>query len=51
MDWEFELDFRAHPSHRAVVYLITAVLATGNGFLIAKVWKARRNLKPSSSQF
>jgi len=44
MDWEFELDFRQHPSHRIAVYLITAVLATGNAFLIAKVWKAQKLL-------
>ena len=48
MDWEFELDFREHPSHRITMYVITAVLATGNAFLIAKVWKARRSLKPPS---
>jgi hypothetical protein len=47
MDWEFELDFRQHPSHRIVMYLITAVLATGNAFLIVKVWKARRRLVQS----
>jgi hypothetical protein len=40
MDWEFELDFRQHPSHRAVGYGLTAVLAIGNAYLIAKVWKA-----------
>ena len=45
MDWEFELDFRQHPAHRVAMYLITAVLATGNAVLIAKVWKARRSLK------
>jgi hypothetical protein len=44
MDWEFELDFRQHPSHRITMYVITAVLATGNAFLIAKVWKAQKRL-------
>jgi hypothetical protein len=44
MDWEFELDFRQHPSHRVAMYVITAVLATGNAFLIAKVWKAQKLL-------
>ena len=44
MDWEFELDFRQHPSHRIAMYLIAAVLATGNAFLIAKVWKTQKHL-------
>jgi hypothetical protein len=44
MDWEFELDFRQHPSHRIAMYLITIVLATGNAFLIAKVWKIQKRL-------
>ena len=44
MDWEFELDFRQHPSHRIAMYLITTVLATGNAFLIAKVWRAQKRL-------
>jgi hypothetical protein len=29
MGWEFELDFRQHPLHRAVAYGLTAVLAIG----------------------
>jgi hypothetical protein len=40
MGWEFELDFRQHPSHRAVFYGLLAILAIGNAYLIAKVWKA-----------
>jgi len=44
MDWEFELDFRQHPSHRIAMYLIITVLATGNAFLIAKVWKTQKRL-------
>ena len=45
MDWEFELDFRQHPSHRAIVYGVSAILAIGNAYLIAKVWQAfRRHL-------
>jgi hypothetical protein len=40
MGWEFELDFRQHPSHRAVFYGVSAILAIGNAYLIAKVWKA-----------
>lgn len=44
MDWEFELDFRQHPSRRVAMYLITAVLATGNAFLIAKIWKDQKRL-------
>jgi hypothetical protein len=49
MDWEFELDFRQHPSHRIAMYVITAILATGNAFLIAKVWKTQKRLAESSS--
>jgi hypothetical protein len=49
MDWEFERDFRQHPSHRIAIYLITAILATGNAFLIAKVWKTQKRLTASPS--
>lgn len=49
MDWEFELDFRQHPSHRAVLYGLSAILAFGNACLIAKVWQSVRRLKGSTS--
>ena len=42
MDWEIELDFRQHPSHKALAYGVAAILAVGNAFLIARVWKASR---------
>jgi hypothetical protein len=45
MDWEFELDFRQHPSHRAIVYGVSAILGLGNGYLIAKVRHALLRLK------
>jgi len=45
MSWEFELDFRQHPSHRVVAYGVTAILTIGNAYLIAKVWKALSRLK------
>ena len=47
IDWEFELDFRQHPSHRAIVYGVSAILAIGNGYLIAKVCKALLRLRRS----
>jgi len=47
MDWEFELDFLQHPSHRAIVYGVSAILAFGNGYLIAKVRQAL--LRPKAS--
>ena len=49
MDWEFELDFRQHPWHRTVVYGVSTIPAIGNVYLIAKVWKAFRRLKGSTS--
>jgi hypothetical protein len=47
MAWEFELDFRQHPSHRAVLYGVLAILAIGNAYLISKVWKALGRSKVS----
>ena len=43
MDWEFELDFQQHPSHKAFAYGVAAILAAGNAFLIARVWKVVRD--------
>jgi Family of unknown function (DUF5677) len=40
MGWEFELDSRQHPSHRAALYGVLAILAIGDAYLILKVWKA-----------
>jgi hypothetical protein len=42
MDWEIETVLRQHLAFRIAVYLITAVLATGNAFLITKVWRAQK---------
>lgn len=42
MDWEFELDFRQHPSHRMIQYAVLAVLTLGDAYLISKVWRAFR---------
>jgi hypothetical protein len=44
MDWEIETVLSQHPTYRIVLYLITALLATGNALLISKIWKARRRL-------
>ena len=44
MDWEIETVLSQHPVYRIVLYLITALLATGNALLISKIWKARRRL-------
>ncbi|SRR5713226_7482967 len=43
-DWEFELDFREHPSHRAILYAVTGILALGNALLGVKVLQALRRL-------
>jgi hypothetical protein len=50
MDWEFELDFRQHPSHRAAFYGLSATIAIGNAYMIAKVWKAlgHSKVRPAS---
>jgi hypothetical protein len=50
MDWEIEMVLRQHHSLRIGLYLFTAALATGNAFLISRVWKAGRRLKLSSPQ-
>jgi hypothetical protein len=50
MDWEIEMVLRQHPSIRIGLYLLTAALATGNAFLISKVWKAWRRPKLTSPQ-
>lgn len=42
MDWEFELDFRQHPSHRIVQYAVLSVLILGDAYLISLVWRAFR---------
>jgi hypothetical protein len=48
MDWEIETVLQQHPSYRIALYLITLAMATGNAFLIAKVWKIRGRLaRPS----
>jgi hypothetical protein len=50
MDLEIEMVLRQHYSLRIGLYLLTAALATGNAFLISKVWKAWLRLKPSFPQ-
>jgi hypothetical protein len=50
MDWEIETVLRQHPLYRITLYLITAALATGNAFLIVKVWHARGRLEPPTNQ-
>jgi hypothetical protein len=50
MDWEIEMVLRQHRLLRIGLYLFTAALATGNAFLISRVWKAWRRLKLSSPQ-
>ena len=49
MDWEIELDFRQYPSHRAIVYGVSAILAIGNGYLITKVRQALLRLNASAA--
>lgn len=39
MGWEFELDYRQHPSHRIAMYGLQGVLVVGVAYLIAIVWK------------
>jgi hypothetical protein len=50
MDLEIETVLREHPSYRIALYVITAAIATGNAFLIAKVWKARRRLESGATR-
>jgi hypothetical protein len=44
MGWEFELDYRHHPSHRIAIYGLQGVLVVGVAFLIARVWKKLRQV-------
>lgn len=39
MDWEFELDFRQHPTHRVEMFAIVGVLAAAVAYLIVKHWR------------
>ena len=39
MGWEFELDYRQHPSHRIAMYGLQGVLVVGVAYLITRVWK------------
>jgi hypothetical protein len=50
MGWEFDLDFRQHPWHRAIAYGFTALLAIGDAYLIVKVWEALHRLKARTSE-
>lgn len=42
MDWEFEMDFRQHPSHRLIEFAVLGVLTLGDAYLILRVWRAIR---------
>jgi hypothetical protein len=48
IDWEFELDFRKHPLHRAVVYGVLGTLALVDAFLIAITWRGYIRLKSTA---
>ena len=50
MDLEIEMVLRQQLAWRLGSYLVTAALATGNAFLMSRVWKACRSFKPSSPQ-
>ena len=42
MYWEFELDFRQHPSDRLFAYAVFGILSLGDAYLISRVWRAFR---------
>ncbi len=42
MGWEFELDYRQHPSHRVAMYGLLGTLVLGVAYLISKVWRRLR---------
>lgn len=48
LDWEFELDFRQHPWHRAVEYGVLGMLVLVDSFLIAITWRGFIRLKSTS---
>jgi hypothetical protein len=48
MDWEFELDLRQHPMHRAVEYGVLGVLVLIDSFLIAVTWRGFVRLKSTA---
>ena len=50
MDLEIEEILRQHASLRIALCVLTSTLATGNAFLIFKVWKAHRRSKSPSPQ-
>jgi hypothetical protein len=50
MDWEIETVLRQHRSYRIALYLITAVLASGNACLIVMIWNIRGRLESPSNQ-
>lgn len=45
MDWEFELDYRQHPWHRAVAYGFQGILVVGVGYLILRTGRVLGRLK------
>jgi hypothetical protein len=48
LDWEFELDFRQHPWHRAVGYGTLGMLVLVDTLLIAITWRGFIRLKSTS---
>jgi hypothetical protein len=44
MDWEFELDYRQHPSHRVAMYGFLGTLVLGVAYLISKVSRRLRKV-------
>jgi|KBSSwiStaDraftv2_1062776.scaffolds.fasta_scaffold428360_1 hypothetical protein len=48
MDWEFELDYRQHPWHRAVMYGFQGILVVGVGYLILRTGRVLGQLKSVS---
>jgi hypothetical protein len=42
MDWEFEMDFQQHPSHRLIEFAVLGVLTLGDAYLTLRVWRAIR---------
>ena len=42
MDWEFEMHFRQHPSHRLIEFVVLGILVTADGYIISRVWRALR---------
>jgi len=48
MDWEFELDYRQHPWHRAVTHGFQGILVIGVAYLILRIGRGLGRLKSIS---